>query len=159
MRIWPGSPYPQGATWDGEGVNFAIFTEHGEAVDLCLYDSQDGRETHRIRLRERTDLIWHCYLPDVRPGQQYGYRVHGPYDPRNGHRFNSNKLVLDPYAKALSGNIHWSDALYGYTIGHPDGDLSYDERDSADGMPKGVVVDSAFSWGDDSPRTSRGTGQ
>jgi glycogen operon protein len=149
MRIWPGTPYPQGATWDGEGVNFALFTEHGDAVDLCLYDADDARETHRIRLRERTDLIWHAYLPDVRPGQLYGYRVHGPYDPRNGHRFNSNKLLIDPYAKALSGSIQWSDALYGYTIGHPDGDLSYDERDSAGGMPKSVVVDSAYTWGDD----------
>ena len=150
MRIWPGTPYPQGATWDGEGVNFALFTEHGDAVDLCLYDATDDtRETHRIRLRERTDLIWHCYLPDVRPGQLYGYRVHGPYDPRNGHRFNSNKLLIDPYAKALSGSIQWSDALYGYTIGHPDGDLSYDERDSAGGVPKSVVVDSAYTWGND----------
>ncbi len=152
MRIWPGSPYPQGAAWDGEGVNFAIFTEHGDAVDLCLYDAaEDERETHRIRLRERTDLIWHCYLPDVRPGQLYGYRVHGPYDPANGHRFNPNKLLIDPYAKALSGQVQWSDALYGYTIGHSDGDLSFDERDSAGGMPKGVVVDSAFEWGGDRP--------
>ena len=152
MRIWPGSPYPQGATWDGEGVNFAIFTEHGEAVDLCLYSADgDGRETHRIRLRERTDLIWHCYLPDVRPGQLYGYRVLGPYEPQRGHRFNANKLLIDPYARAISGSIEWSDALYGYTIGHPDADLSFDERDSADGMPKCVVIDPSFVWGDDQP--------
>jgi isoamylase len=153
MRIWPGAPYPQGATWDGEGVNFALFSEHGTAVDLCLFELEEdeGRETHRIRMRERTDLIWHCYLPDVRPGQLYGYRVHGPYDPRHGHRFNPNKLLIDPYAKAVSGTIHWSDGLYGYTIGHPEGDLSLDERDSAGGMPKSVVIDSAFTWGDDSP--------
>jgi isoamylase len=152
MRIWPGTPYPQGATWDGEGVNFAIFSEHASAVDLCLYERpEDPRETHRIRLRERTDLIWHCYLPDVRPGQLYGYRIQGPYEPQNGHRFNPNKLLIDPYAKAVSGPIQWSDNLYGYTIGHPDGDLSFDERDSAGGMPKSVVIDSAYTWGDDRP--------
>jgi len=152
MRIWPGFPYPQGATWDGEGVNFAIFSEHGGAVDLCLYERpDDARETHRIRLRERTDLIWHCYLPDVRPGQLYGYRIHGPYEPEHGHRFNPNKLLIDPYAKAVSGTIQWSDALYGYTIGHPDGDLSFDERDSAGDMPKSVVIDTAYTWGDDAP--------
>src|SRR5207244_8642960 len=93
MRVWPGSPYPQGAMWDGEGVNFSIFSEHGDAVELCLFDRpEDARETHRIRLRERTDLIWHCYLPDVRPGQVYGYRVHGPYEPQRGLRFNPHKL-------------------------------------------------------------------
>ena len=150
MRIWPGTPYPQGAMWDGEGVNFSIFSENATAVDLCLFDrAEDARETHRIRLRERTDLIWHCYLPDVRPGQLYGYRVHGPYEPEQGHRFNPTKLLIDPYTRAVSGLIHWSDALYGYTVGHSGGDLSFDTRDSAGGMPKCVVIDPAFTWGDD----------
>jgi isoamylase len=155
FRIWPGTPYPQGANWDGEGVNFSLFSEHAEAVELCLFDHPDDAEaSHRIQLRDRTDLIWHCYLPDARPGQLYGYRVHGPYDPGRGHRFNPNKLLLDPYAKAISGTIKWDDSLYGYTIGDPNEDLSFDERDSAGGMPKSVVVDSAFTWGDDrKPRT------
>jgi isoamylase len=149
-RVWPGRPYPQGATWDGEGVNFSLFSEHADRVELCLFDGRDdAQERHRIPMRERTDLIWHCYLPDARPGQLYGFRVHGPYEPQRGHRFNPNKLLLDPYAKAVSGTIKWSDALYGYTIGHPDEDLSFDQRDSAGGMPKSVVVDAAFTWGDD----------
>ena len=100
MRVWPGQPYPLGATWDGEGVNFALFSESATAVELCLFNHQaDGVEAHRILLRERTDQVWHCYLPDVRPGQYYGYRVHGPYDPNSGHRFNPAKLLIDPYAK------------------------------------------------------------
>ncbi|MFN2589619.1 MAG: glycogen debranching protein GlgX [Actinomycetota bacterium] len=155
MRVWPGRPYPQGATWDGQGINFSIFSENATGVELCLFDRSDpATETHRITLRERTDLIWHCYLPDVRPGQLYGFRVDGPYAPSDGHRFNPNKLVIDPYAKAVSGTIHWSDALYGYRIGHPDEDLSFDDRDSAADMPKCVVIDPAFAWGDDRfPRT------
>ena len=155
MRVWPGRPYPQGATWDGQGVNFAIFSENGTGVELCLFDRADsGRPTDRINLRERTDLIWHCYLPDAGPGQLYGYRVDGPYAPSEGHRFNRHKLLLDPYANAVSGTIRWSDALYGYRVGHPDQDLSFDDRDSAGDLPKCVVVDPAFSWGDDrSPGT------
>src|SRR6266542_4281931 len=150
MRIWPGTPYPQGAMWDGEGVNFSIFSENATAVDLCLFDrAEDARETHRIRLRERTDLIWHCYLPDVRPGQLYGYRVHGPYEPEEGHRFNPAKLLVDPYARALTGKLEWNNALYGFTIGDPYEDLTPDDRDSAPFMPRGVVVDSSFDWGDD----------
>jgi isoamylase len=150
MRVWPGMPYPLGATWDGEGVNFALFSENATAVDLCLY-SADEREIARIRLREHTDLVWHGYLPDVRPGQLYAYRVHGPWAPRDGHRFNPAKLLIDPYAKAISRPIAWSDALFGYRIGDPAEDLAIDERDSADGMPKCVVVDDAFTWGDDRP--------
>src|ERR671928_1487592 len=124
VRVWPGSPYPQGATWDGQGVNFSIFSEHATGVELCLFDSPDDpEESHRIELRERTDLIWHGYLPDARPGQLYGYRVHGPYEPERGHRFNPFKLLIDPYAKAISGTIKWSDALYGYAIGSPREDL------------------------------------
>jgi isoamylase len=150
LRIWPGQPYPQGATWDGEGVNFSIFSEHATAVELCLYDAADpNTETHRIPLTNRTDLIWHAYLPDVRPGQLYGYRMHGPYEPRAGHRFNGNKLLIDPYAKALTGDLEWDDAVYGYRIGDPAEDLSFDERDSGPCMPKGVVIDPAFTWGDD----------
>jgi isoamylase len=150
VRVWPGSPYPLGATWDGEGVNVSIFSEHGEAVDLCLFDgTEDAEATATVRLAERTDLIWHAYLPDVRPGQLYGFRVHGPYEPNEGHRFNPSKLLLDPYAKAVSGPIRWSDAVYGYTIGHADEDLSRDPRDSADAMPRSVVVDPAFEWGED----------
>jgi glycogen operon protein len=152
MRAWPGQPYPQGATWDGAGVNFALFSENATAVELCLFAGQEGnQETNRIRLTEQTDQVWHIYLPEARPGQRYGYRVYGPHAPEEGHRFNPAKLLLDPYAKAIAGAIHWSDALFGYTIGHPDGDLSRDERDSAAGLPKSVVVDSAFSWGQDAP--------
>ncbi|MBI4260311.1 MAG: glycogen debranching protein GlgX, partial [Actinobacteria bacterium] len=152
MRAWPGQPYPLGATWDGQGVNFAIFSEHADGVELCLFDPRDDRvETDRIRLQERTDLIWHAYLPDVRPGLLYGYRVYGPYAPREGHRFNPAKLLLDPYGKAVSRTIQWDDSLYGYQIGHPDEDLAPDHRDSGAFMPKNVVVDPAFTWGDDRP--------
>ena len=152
MQIWPGKPYPQGATWDGAGVNFALFSEHATAVDLCLFDGPDGNlEVQRIRLREQTDHVWHAYLPEVRPGQRYGYRVHGPYAPHEGHRFNPAKLLLDPYAKAIAGTVQWSDALFGYTIGGSEADLVPDERDSASGLPKSVVIDPAFSWGDDRP--------
>lgn len=155
MRVWPGNPYPLGATWDGAGVNFALFSENATKVELCLFDSATGnKEIMRITMPEQTDQIWHVYLPEARLGQLYGYRVYGPYDPQNGHRFNPAKLLLDPYAKAIAGTIRWSDALFGYTIGHPEADLSMDERDSAAGMPKCVVIDPAFSWGDDaSPRT------
>jgi glycogen operon protein len=152
MKIWPGKSSPLGATWDGAGVNFALFSENATGVDLCLYRSPDGQnEIARIPLRERTAQVWHVYLPEVRPGQLYGYRVHGPYDPARGHRFNSAKLLLDPYAKAIAGRVKWSDALFGYTIGDPRADLAPDPRDSADGLPKCVVIDPAFNWGDDVP--------
>ena len=152
--IWPGEPYPSGATWDGEGVNFALFSEHAQKVELCLFDPKGRREVQRIELREHTDLVWHCYLPEARPGLLYGYRVHGPYDPKNGHRFNSNKLLLDPYARDIVGTIRWSDALFGYRIGGLHGDLASDRRDSAPGMFRCRVVDPAFTWGNDRhPRT------
>jgi len=152
MKVWPGKPYPLGATWDGAGVNFALFSENATAVDLCLFDLSDStKETARTPLRERTGQVWHIYLPELRPGQLYGYRVNGPYEPARGHRFNPAKLLLDPYAKAVAGTIKWSDALFGYTIGHPDADLAPDPRDSAAGLPKCVVIDPAFSWGDDAP--------
>ncbi|MEO8718244.1 MAG: glycogen debranching protein GlgX [Burkholderiales bacterium] len=147
--IWRGAPYPKGATWDGEGVNFALFSEHAEKVELCLFDEAGGRELQRIEIRERTDDVWHCYLPEARPGQVYGYRVHGPYRPQDGHRFNGYKLLVDPYARELVGEVRWHDALYGYTVGGKDADLKADERDSAEFMPKCRVVDSAFTWGDD----------
>jgi isoamylase len=155
VRVFPGSPYPQGSTWDGEGVNFSLFSENATGVELWLFDHPDAAEPAAVvPMSERTDLIWHAYLPDARPGELYGYRVHGPYAPEQGHRFNSHKLLIDPYAKAISGTVKWSDALYGYPIGDPDADLAMDERDSAGGMPKSVVIDPTFPWGDDqSPRT------
>src|SRR3970040_654210 len=147
--VWPGTPYPRGTTWDGEGVNFALFSEHAEKVELCIFDDRGRRELRRLAMPERTDQVWHCYLPEARPGMLYGYRVHGPYRPEDGHRFNPHKLLLDPYAKALTGSINWSDANFGYRIGHARADLSFDRRDSAPGMPKGRIVDPAFTWGDD----------
>jgi isoamylase len=150
MRIWPGRPYPLGATWDGEGVNFALFSENATAVELCLFDrANDPKETHCIRIEECTDFVWHVYLPEVRPGQYYGYRVHGLYEPESGHRFNPTKVLYDPYAKASAGTIDWSDALFGYRIGDPKADLSFDDRDNAALIPKSVVVDQAFTWGGD----------
>ena len=147
--VWPGRPYPLGATWDGEGVNFALFSEHAHKVELCIFDAHGRREVQRLTLREHTDQVWHCYLPEARPGLLYGYRVHGPYRPEEGHRFNPHKLLLDPYARNLSGSLRWSDALFGYTIGHRRADLSLDRRDSAGGVPKCKVIDASFTWGDD----------
>jgi glycogen operon protein len=151
MKIWPGKPYPMGAIWDGAGVNFSLFSENATKVELCLFDGADARRETRIPMREQTHQVWHVYLPEARPGQFYGYRVHGPYEPQQGHRFNPSKLLLDPYAKAIHGRVQWSDALFGYSIGHPDQDLSRSDTDSASGMPKCVIVDPAFSWGDDMP--------
>jgi glycogen operon protein len=147
--VLPGRPYPLGATWNGAGVNFALFSEHAEKVELCLFDPRGRREVQRVVLPEYTDSVWHGYLPDARPGLLYGYRVYGPYDPANGHRFNHHKLLLDPYAAMISGAIQWSDAHFGYRIGSPRADLSFDRRDNAAGMPKCVVVDTAFTWGND----------
>jgi isoamylase len=149
--VWPGKPYPLGATWDGEGVNFTIFSEHADAVQLCLFDKSGRRELHRVEMREQTDQVWHCYLPEARPGILYGYRLHGPYEPNQGHRFNPNKLLLDPYAKQIEGDLRWSDSHFGYRIDHAKEDLSFDRRDSAAGMLKGLVVDSSFTWGADQP--------
>ncbi len=150
MRIWPGRSYPLGATWDGEGVNFALFSENATAVELCLFDDPDAtQEAHRIRVEECTDHVWHVYLPEVRPGQHYGYRIHGPYEPEAGHRFNPAKLLLDPYAKAIAGSIDWSDALFAYRMGDPKADLSLNEDDNARYIPKCVVIDQAFTWSGD----------
>ena len=152
MRVWPGGPYPLGATWDGSGVNFALFSENATAVELCLFDGpEDGVERYRITLKERTDQVWHCYLPDVRPGQYYGFRVHGPYDPTHGHRFNPAKLLLDPYARAITGAIKWSDALFAYKVGGARDDLDPEPNNDASRVPKSVVIDNAFTWDGDKP--------
>ena len=155
MRIWPGQPYPLGATWDGEGVNFALFSETATGVELCLFNHEDDAiESAKVQLREHTDQVWHCYLPDVRPGQYYGYRVHGPHKPEEGHRFNPAKLLIDPYAKAITGAIKWSNAVFAYKVGGPHEDLEPDPNNSAGGIPKSVVIDNAFTWdGDRHPRT------
>jgi isoamylase len=152
MRVWPGRPYPLGATWDGTGVNFALFSEHATGVELCLFDDANATaESAKIWITERTDQVWHCYLPDARPGQYYGYRVHGPYAPLQGHRFNPSKLLIDPYAKAITGAIKWSNDLFAYRVGSAQEDLEPDPDNSAGGVPKSVVIDSAFTWEDDAP--------
>src|SRR5215472_7083750 len=148
-RIRPGRPYPLGACWDGEGVNFALFSAHAEKVELCLFDRSGGREQARIGLPEYTDEVWHVYLPEARPDLLYGYRVHGPYDPANGHRFNPNKLLLDPYAKSLHGRLRWSDTVFGYRVGSPREDLAMDRRDSARFVPKCRVIEPAYTWSDE----------
>lgn len=148
----PGVPYPLGAAWDGAGVNFALASESASGVELCLFGGPDGNtETARIALTEQTYQVWHVYVPGLRPGQRYGYRVHGPYEPARGQRFNPAKLLLDPYAKAIDRILDWSDSAFGYEIGHAETDLSLDERDSAPVVPKAVVVNPAFDWGDDRP--------
>ena len=148
VRTRPGRPYPLGASWDGAGVNFALFSENATSVDLCLFDGT--RET-RVPVAENTEHVWHIYLPEVRPGVRYGYRVHGPWDPAAGHRFNPAKLLLDPYARALDGTVRWNDALFGHEVGHAEADLAKDGRDSAAYLPKSVVTDTAFTWGGDRP--------
>jgi len=147
MRLTAGTSSRLGASWDGRGTNFALFSANAHKVELCLFDSQGRRELERIELPERTEDVWHGYLNDVSPGQLYGYRVHGPYDPDRGHRFNAHKLLLDPYAKRLFGRLVWSDAHFGYRTGSAREDLSFDRRDNARGMPKAVVVDETVSWG------------
>ncbi|HEU4518086.1 MAG TPA: glycogen debranching protein GlgX, partial [Microvirga sp.] len=145
-RAREGRPYPLGATWDGLGVNFALFSANATRVELCLFDQAGQREIERIDLPEFTDEVWHGYLPDARPGTIYGYRVHGPYEPAAGHRFNPNKLLLDPYAKQVVGRLDWNPALFGYRMETAD-DLTFDERDSAPFMLKSRVIDPAFTWG------------
>ena len=145
-RLEEGTPFPRGATYTGRGINFAIFSANATRVDICIYDEDGKVEIGRVTLPEYTNEVWHGFLPDLQPGTRYGLRVHGPYDPANGHRFNPNKLLMDPYAKAHVGELVWCDELFGYTVGHEDGDLSFDERDSAPFVPKCVVVDSRFEW-------------
>jgi len=148
LKTWLGKPYPLGATWLGNGANFAIYSENATGVDLCLFDHIDAEaESIRVRMTEQSDQVWHVFLPDARPGQLYGYRVHGPYKPEEGHRFNESKLLIDPYAKAIAGGVNWSDEMFGYPMGKDD--LERDYRDDAWGMPKAVLVDTAFDWGDD----------
>src|SRR6202041_4199876 len=146
IRKMPGNPYPQGANWDGAGVNFSLFSENATGVELCLFDDRDENlETHRIAITEQTDRVWHIYVQGVKPGLRYAYRVHGPYDPNNGHRFNPAKLLVDPYACAHIGELKWNPAVYGYKMESAD-DTTFDERDSAPFMPKCVVVDPGFDW-------------
>ncbi len=152
-RLREGSPFPLGATWTGLGVNFALFSAHATKVELCLFDDQGEREIDRVELPEFTDEVWHGFLPDARPGTIYGYRVHGPYAPDQGHRFNPHKLLLDPYARAVVGNLEWDPAVFGYKMETGD-DMSFDERDSSPFMPRCRVIDPAFTWGQErSPRT------
>jgi isoamylase len=152
MRVWPGQPYPLGATWTGLGVNFAIFSAHATRVELCLFDRADAvTPSACVPLPEYTDMVWHGYLPDVIPGQLYGYRVHGPYEPRSGHRFNPHKVVMDPYAKSVGRPVRWHDAMFGYRVGDPESDLSFDTRDNAAYAPLAAVIDPSFTWGDDRP--------
>jgi glycogen operon protein len=147
VKAWLGYPYPLGATWMGNGVNFALFSETATSVELCLFDNIEATEENiRIPVTEHTDQVWHVFLPDVRPGQLYGFRVSGPYDPERGLRFNSSKLLLDPYAKAVAGEVTWADEMFGYVVGGKDQDLTQDFRDDAWGVPKSVVIDSTFDW-------------
>ncbi|HEX2535196.1 MAG TPA: glycogen debranching protein GlgX [Chitinophagaceae bacterium] len=152
VTTYPGEPYPLGATLTEEGVNFALFAENAEGVDLCLFPGNDAEvESVKIRMREMTHHIWHVFVPGLKAGQLYGYRVYGPFEPHNGHRFNPHKLLIDPYAKAIAGTIQWHDALFGYELGHPEGDESYSTVDSAPYVPKSVVVDHRFDWEGDAP--------
>ena len=146
MRVSEGTAQAHGAIWDGKGTNFTLFSAHATKVELCLFDSVGGKETERLTLPEYTDQIWHGYVNDVHPSQVYGFRVHGPYEPEAGHRFNPNKLLLDPYARAHVGELKWAPEVFGYTIGDEAEDMSFDERDSAAFMPKCVVVDPNFDW-------------
>ena len=148
-EIWPGKPYPLGATFDGKGVNFAIFSENATAAHLCLFNSaKEEQEYACIQMKEQTDHVWHVYIPGLKPGQLYGYRIDGPYEPHEGMRFNPHKLLIDPYAKAINGRIEWSDAMFGYPVKDPDKDrdLKFDTQDSAPGMNKSIVIDPSFDW-------------
>jgi isoamylase len=149
MEIWPGMPTPLGSHWDGAGVNFAVFSQYAEAVELCLFDEQG--EERRVQLPETTGWVWHGYVPGLAPGWRYGFRVHGPYDPSRGHRFNPTKLLLDPYAKAVDGDFDWGTEVFGYELGNPDEDLAPSDRDSAASVPKTVVIDESFYWGNEVP--------
>ncbi|HLK49797.1 MAG TPA: glycogen debranching protein GlgX, partial [Bryobacteraceae bacterium] len=149
--ILPGKPYPQGATWDGTGVNFALYSEKAAAVELCLFENGGSEVSEVVPVRESTGFVWHCYIPGVKLGQLYGYRVHGPYEPERGERFNPNKLLIDPYAQAIHGVVDWSAPVFGYKLGDPAADLSCDDQDDAWGVPKCAVVTSHFDWENDRP--------
>jgi len=150
-RALAGVPHPLGATWNADGTNFAVYAGNAEQLELCLFDASGRTELRRLAMPDCSDGTWHAFVPNLPPGQLYGYRAHGPYDPEQGHRYNANKLLLDPYARALSGAVRWSDALYGYRVTSPRADLSFDRRDSAFAMPKGVVAVDRFDWGEDRP--------
>ncbi len=154
MRIAPGVPYPLGASWDGRGVNFALFSASAEKVELCLFDQDGDLEVQRIQLRENTHDVWHVYLTGCQPGTLYGYRVYGPYEPDKGHRFNHHKLLVDPYARQLFGDLQWCDAVYGHVVNSDVADLSFDKRDSAPYVPKSLVTDNTFTWTDRKPQVS-----
>ena len=149
MNLWPGTPAPLGATWDGAGVNFALFSEHADGVELCLFDDENGQTL--VPLTESTGWVWHACVPGIGPGQRYGFRVHGPEEPRRGHRFNPAKLVFDPLARAIDGDVHWGEEVFGYKVGAPESDLTISESDSAPYVPKAVVIDDSFYWEDDTP--------
>jgi glycogen operon protein len=155
LEVYPGNPYPLGATWDGKGVNFAVFSENAERIELCLFNGDNDPNEDVIKIKEVTHNVWHIYVTGIEPGQLYGYRAYGPYEPHNGHRFNPNKLLIDPYGKAVSGTIKWDNALFAYEIEDPRQDLSFSVVDSAPFIPKSVVIDNAFDWEDDNlPRVA-----
>src|SRR5581483_3204027 len=148
-KVLPGRPYPQGATWDGTGVNFALYSEPAQKVELCLFDDPPAAETERIPLTECTAYVWHGYLPALAPGQLYGYRVYGRYEPENGLRFNASKLLVDPYAKAIAGRVDWNEPIFPYVLGNEREDLEMDQQDDAAGMEKSVVINPYFDWEQD----------
>ena len=147
VPLWPGKPYPLGSSWDGKGTNFAIFSENATNVELCLFDKQN-KET-RITLTEVSNFVWHGYLPGISPGQKYGFRVHGPYEPSQGRRFNPNKLLIDPYAKAIDGDVLYAQEIFAYSWDNPEKDLVCILDDDAHLVPKSVVIDESFDWGND----------
>src|SRR5690348_9298010 len=149
--VLPGKPFPLGATWDGTGVNFAVYSENASKVELCLYDNRSREEFERIEVKENTAFTWHCYIPGCNPGQLYGYRVYGPWEPQKGFRFNPAKLLIDPYAQAVSGSVDWNEPIFPYQFNGDDPDLNIDDRDDGHGMPKSVVVNPYFDWEQDRP--------
>ncbi len=151
LSVLPGQPDPLGATWDGEGINFAVYSEHAVRVDVCLFDELRGRETARLSLPEKSRHIWHGYVRGIGPGQLYGYRAYGPYAPNEGLRFNPAKLLIDPYARAIAGEVHWSAPVFGHRLRGPREDLTRDIHNSARGVPKSVVVHASFDWRGDRP--------
>ncbi|HUP87994.1 MAG TPA: glycogen debranching protein GlgX [Longimicrobiales bacterium] len=156
LKVLPGSRNPLGATWDGKGVNFALYSENATSVELCFFDPTDpNKETERVRVRERDSFVWHCYIPDLAPGTLYGYRVDGPWEPEKGLRFNAHKLLIDPYAKAVTHDVDWNAPMFQYKLGDPNGDLSFDDADDSWGKQKGIVIDPSFDWeGDKLPDVS-----
>src|SRR5581483_329878 len=147
--VLPGKPFPLGATWDGTGVNFAVYSENAAKIELCLYDNRSRQETERIEMPETTAFVRHCYVPGIQPGQLYGFRVYGPWEPDKGLRFNPAKLLIDPYAQAVCGEVDWKQPIFPYAFGGDDADLKIDDRDSGPGMPKSVVVNPYFDWEQD----------